>query len=97
MTTRVGEGDPRGSSLRRLYLTRTGAIDAQVRVLRLPLAVTLDAASTDRRDARTEDVSCPRVRRSDRVRWCRSGKTIIGFFCLLELTPKPRPMCRPLP
>ena len=99
MTTRAGEGDARGSCLRRLLLTRAGAIDARVRVMRLPpTSRSMPRGPTgEAREPKTSRA----LARGDRtvcLRGCSSWKTIVGFFVLLELTPKPRPVSlRPLP
>ena len=63
-TTRAGEGDARGSSLRRLHVSRAGAIDARVRVL---------AFASDRHARCREDRP---ARRANRRRLVRSREAI---------------------
>ena len=63
-TTRAGEGDARGSSLRRLHVSRARAIDARVRVL---------AFASDRHARCREDRP---ARRANRRRLVRSREPI---------------------
>jgi nascent polypeptide-associated complex subunit alpha len=75
MTTRAGQGDARGSSLRRLPLSREGAIDARARVC----AVASDRHARCREDRPARRANRRRLVRSREAigpsqRWCSSSE-----------------------